>query len=210
LAGVKKIVLASTAALYGPDAPLPVHEHLPPDPRTPYAAGKWQNEKDAARFVEQGLGEAVCLRFFNVYGPKQSADSPYAGAIAKAMMAARLGLPFTVFGDGEQTRDFIHVHDVARAISHALFTAAFPYGTYNIATGHSVTLNHILGVLETVSGGSITVNREPARHGDIRHSSASVGAAARHLGFQAAITLADGLRQTWFSHPLAVREGGRS
>ena len=195
--GIRRVVLASTAALYGPDAPLPWDEGIVPAPRTPYATGKWQNEKDAAQFVRDGAGEAICLRFFNVYGPGQSADAPYSGAIAKALIAAKHGLPFTIYGDGEQSRDFVHVDDVARAIEMALFAPAGGGGQFNVATGRSVTLNETLAMLEAVGGREMQVSYGPARGGDIKYSSAAVRAIRDRFGFEAQIPLEDGLRRTW-------------
>ena len=114
-AGVKSVVLASSAAVYGDDPEMPKHEEMATKPLSPYATSKLENERDAARFTEEGL-PVVALRFFNVYGPRQNGDHPYASAVARFKDAVESGRPVQIFGDGMQTRDFVHVRDVVRDI----------------------------------------------------------------------------------------------
>jgi len=171
-AGVTRIVYASSAAVYGA-AERPAHgEADAPDPVTPYAidklAGEWYLRHAAS---EHGL-DATALRFFNVYGPRQRADSPYAGVIARFASAMLAGEGLTVFGDGGQTRDFIAVRDVAAIVVHALTDAPSPgrYRLMNVCNGASVSLLDLIDALSAVTGAHPSVQHEPPRAGDLRHS----------------------------------------
>jgi UDP-glucose 4-epimerase len=194
-AGVKKVVLASSAAVYGNEPHTPTKESERPQPMSPYAISKLALEDYAAFYRAQGL-ESCCLRFFNVYGPGQLPGTYYAAVIPAFIRKALDGEPLTIFGDGEQTRDFVYVDDVARAIEAALRKGS---GVYNVATGKSVSINalaqEIAAATRTQSGAS-RIEHKPARAGDPRTSLADVSNAKEELGFEAKTQLKDGLRKT--------------
>ena len=179
-----RVVLASSCSVYG-DAPPPIPESAPTDPQSPYAAFKLEAE-EACR--ASGVS-TICPRFFNVYGPRQRHDSPYSGVIAIFRERARAGTAPTIFGDGLQTRDFVHVSDVVDCLLGCMENRAVEDGRpLNVGTGRATTvleLTRLLGCLEP--------RLEPARDGEIRHSMADVGLAMETLGFRAAIEIAEGL-----------------
>lgn len=191
--GVQRFVLASSAAVYGNTPAAPVGEDLHGEPLSPYAAAKSASEQYVRAFARLGL-DGVSLRYFNVYGPRQRPDSSYSGVIT--IFAARVasGKSLTVFGDGRQTRDFIHVSDVCRANLAAIGHAApLAGGALNIGTGRAVNLLELAeGIGQTV-GRQPVIEHQPARAGDIRDSCADVSRAARVLGFRAQVDLESGL-----------------
>ena len=171
-AGVKKLVYASSAAVYGLEERDAHHEDDPPAPATPYAIDKLTGETYLRFFAHQHGLDARALRFFNVYGPRQRADSPYSGVIARFATALLRGEPLTVFGDGGQTRDFIAVSDVASTVvRHA---EARPerraFQVMNVCNGTRTSLLDLIDALATVTGARPDVRFEPTRDGDIRHS----------------------------------------
>lgn len=182
--GCRRVVLASSCSVYG-DASPPVGESAMLDPQSPYAALK----ADAETACLEADVETVCPRFFNVYGPRQRADSPYSGVIAIFARLAADGVVPTIFGDGEQTRDFIHVSDIVRGLRLAGDSDRVGAGEpINFGTGRGTsvaTLARLLGCPET--------RHEAAREGEIRHSWASTSEASRLLGFESAIDLERGL-----------------
>ena len=165
-AKVKKVVLASSAAVYGLEPATPTKETERPRPMSPYAISKLAMEDYATLFASQGL-PTVCLRFFNVYGPGQDPASQYAAAIPAFISRARADKRITVYGDGEQTRDFIYVVDVCRAIELALSKGA---GTINVATGRSVTINDLAKNIILLTKSKSEVVHATARPGDPRTS----------------------------------------
>ena len=183
-AGVRRLVLASSCSVYG-DAPPPISEDAPLDPRSPYAAMKAEAE-EACRAAPVST---VCPRFFNVYGARQRADSPYSGVIAIFRRFATEGVPPTIFGDGLQTRDFIHVGDVVRGLMLAADASSVGRGEpINFGTGVATSVRDLAALLECLPPGF-----EPARTGEVRHSSASTEQARERLGFRAETELASGL-----------------
>jgi UDP-glucose 4-epimerase len=186
-AGVKRVVYASSAAVYGDHPELPKTEESPLQPKSPYAESKIENEVDA---LASGLSTAG-LRFFNVYGPGQEAEHPYASVIPRWVAAAREGRPLELNGDGTQTRDFIHVHDVARAIILALKSTYI--GICNVASGVETTLHSVLQDIRGTLGKEIPYEQKPARAGDIMRSVAQVDCARQEIGFEARIPLKEGL-----------------
>jgi UDP-glucose 4-epimerase len=171
--GMRRLVLASTCAAYG-DLPGRKDELSPLQPLSPYAASKLMAEQWAQLYTRAYGFETVVLRYFNVYGPRQRADSPYSGVLARWCTAVQHGETCTVFGDGSQTRDFISVHDVAAANLLALTSPNMEAGTvYTVATGRSASLNEILAELERTSPHRFRKQYAPARAGDILHSSGS-------------------------------------
>jgi UDP-glucose 4-epimerase len=196
-AGVRKVVISSSSAIYGDSENLPLAEDEPPRPLSPYALSKLVGEH-YARFYTRTFGLPVtALRYFNVYGPRQAPDSPYAAAIPIFVHCLLQGRPIEIFGDGKQTRDFIFVEDVVRANLLAANCPAADGQVLNICTGQET---HLLGLLETLSetiGRHPQIRFSPPRPGDIYRSVGDPRQAAALLGFQAETSLADGLRQTF-------------
>jgi UDP-glucose 4-epimerase len=193
-AGMRRFVLASTCAVYG-DLPGRKDEGSPVLPLSPYAASKLMAEQWAQLYTTAYGLETVVLRYFNVYGPRQRADSPYSGVLARWCTAVQLGESCTVFGDGSQTRDFVSVHDVAAANLLALTSADVQPGTiYTVATGHSASLNDILAALEQASPRGVRKQYAPAREGDILHSAGS-SARLQACGWKPQVSLQEGIRE---------------
>lgn len=191
--GIKRIVCASSAAVYGNNANLPLHETERPSPLSPYAAAKQACEHYAAAFAHTHGLPVVCLRYFNVYGPRQDAASEYSGVIAKFVSLVRQNKTPTIFGDGEQTRDFIHVRDVVQANLLACHAEDAESSVFNIASGQSVSLLRLLDIIQDHLGTKLSPNFAPARSGDIRHSAASIDLARQRIGFEPKMTLGEGL-----------------
>lgn len=193
-AGLRRFVLASTCAVYG-DLPGTKDETSPVLPLSPYAASKLMAEQWAQLYTTAYGLETVILRYFNVYGPRQRADSPYSGVLARWCTAVQAGDTCTVFGDGSQTRDFVSVHDVAAANLLALTSPNLqPGAVYTVATGRSTSLNEILAELEHASFRPIRKQYAPARPGDILHSSGS-SAKLQACGWRPQVTLQQGIAE---------------
>lgn len=189
-----RVVLASSAAVYGTPDSVPVAESDPVDPTSPYAFEKRQNEL-YAQFYEETYGlPTVPLRYFNVYGPR-GIDGEYAGVIGTFVRQALSGQPLTVEGDGEQTRDFVHVDDVVRANIGAATTETVGQ-PFNVGTGHTVTINRLAETVRDIVGTELPIEHVPARDGDIRRSEADDGLARDRLGFDATVPLRDGIERT--------------
>ena len=189
-AGAKRVVLASSCAVYGNEPTLPKTENLPPSPLSPYASSKLEGEK---LFASASL-PAIALRFFNVYGPRQDPQGPYAAAVPKFIEAATTGSPLTIHGDGLQTRDFIYVEDVASALIHVA-TESSCHGIYNVASGHSVSILDLARTILRVTASKSPVLHAPARSADVRHSSASIDR-LRATGWKPECDLHEGLKRT--------------
>lgn len=194
-AGVRKVVLSSSTAVYGDTDKFPTDEQTPLKPLSPYALSKQVNELYARLYTQTYSLPVVALRYFNVYGPRQNPDSAYAAAIS--IFAQRLvnGEPITIYGDGKQSRDFIFVKDVVRANLQAGESEAAGE-VFNICTGHETSLLDLLEELSEVSPHQPEVRFEAPRPGDIYRSLGNPEKAAAALGFRAGISLADGLAQT--------------
>lgn len=192
-ANVQRFVYASSAAVYGAPGELPLTEASQPAALSPYALEKLINDQYARLFSEL-YGMSCCgLRYFNVYGPRQDPRSPYSGVISKFCERVGAGAGLTVFGDGLQTRDFISVHDVARANAAALSGTAT--GVVNVATGHSVTLLGLIEALGGAVGRPLEVTHAPPRDGEVRLSSVNPKRLREELGVEGHVPLQDGLRQ---------------
>lgn len=189
-AGVQRVVLASSCAVYGNEPTLPKTESLPPAPLSPYAESKWEGEKLCALAPLP----AVALRFFNVYGPRQDPQGPYAAAVPKMIQAALAGSPLTIHGDGQQTRDFVFVNDVVAALNHVAMHSSCE-GVYNVGSGHSVSILDLARTILAVTGSGSRIEHSPARAVDVRHSSASIQR-LQSTGWKPAYTLASGLQKT--------------
>lgn len=193
-AGVKRLVLASSAAVYGDSNTPPLHESMYPKPMSPYALDKLYMEQAAAMYSALYGMHTTLLRFFNVYGPRQVPDSPYSGVISIFMNRATRGLPVTIYGDGAQTRDFVHVHDVVRANILAMQSGANGSGILNVATGTPVTVVDLARRVFQVCNRVLNVAHAPPRDKDIVHSYAEVISARNQIGFSAEISIESSLR----------------
>jgi UDP-glucose 4-epimerase len=207
-AGAERFVLASTCAVYGDAAELPIAEVAAPRPLSPYAGAKLASEQACADAADAGQIVAACLRFFNVYGPRQDPGSAYSGVISRFISAARSGDPVTIYGDGEQTRDFVYVADVVDALLAALRRPLSGASVVNVGTGRQTDLLQILGVVESLAGRRLERILEPAREGEVRHSRADAGRARWVLGWEARTGLDEGLAETWAWFAGAGAEGG--
>lgn len=192
---VPRFVLASSSSIYGDARELPVREDAAPAPKSPYAQAKLASEVHL-RQAAPGV-DGVALRFFNLYGPGQRADSPYAAAVP--IFAARIlrGEPVTIFGDGNQTRDFLFVTDAVDAILHALDSRrAFAGAAMNIARGEAVSINNLIAEISKAAGRAAQVQHQPERRGDIRASQADISRAREWLNFEPRVALGDGVKLT--------------
>lgn len=200
--GIRRVVLASSTAVYGDTRAFPTTEDTPLAPLSPYAVSKQVTEL-YARLYSQVFGlEVVALRFFNVYGPRQQPDSPYAAAIPILVERLVAGKPITIFGSGKQSRDFIYVKDVVRANLLAAESAA-PGEAYNVCTGTETSIMDLLEELSQVSRANPEILYEPPRPGDIFRSVGDPGKAELGFGFRAQTSLPEGLQETlrWMKNP---------
>lgn len=192
---VKRVAVASSAAVYGNNPALPKREEMKPEPESPYAVAKILKEYYFSIFHKLYGLETVCLRYFNVYGPRQDPSSMYSGVISKFTDNILAGKGITIFGDGLQTRDFVYVKDVVRANLMAMRSPAAGKGeVFNVASGRSVSLLDLLAALCRIEGREITPVLKEARAGDIRHSSADISRARNGLGYGPRFTLEEGLK----------------
>jgi UDP-glucose 4-epimerase len=190
-AGIRRVVYASSAAVYGVPRELPLTESSPAAPISPYGLEKLINDQYAALYRDLFGLSTLGLRYFNVYGPRQDAASPYSGVISKWSAALATGKPLRIFGDGGQTRDFVFVGDVAKANVLALSSEAT--GVCNVGTGKSVTLLEFIDTLEHVVGRPAERRFEPGVPGDIRASAMSPQRLASLMGFTPSTPLHEGL-----------------
>ncbi len=196
-AGVRRVVYAGSASAYGgADDPAGQGEDTPLCALSPYAAAKLAGEFYCEAFAASYGLETVRLRFFNVFGPRQRPDSPYSGVIAIFAAVLAAGRVPTIHGDGLQSRDFVAVEDVARALLLAADTPGVSGRVYNVGTGRSVTLLHLLDALNRLLGTTAIPSHGPARAGDIRHSRAKIDRITADLGFVPKVSFEDGLRRT--------------
>ena len=194
--GAQRFVLASTSAIYGDDPTSPKLETQLPRPISPYASSKLAAEHLCAVYHRCYGLESVALRYFNVFGPGQDPNSAYAAVIPRMIELLQRGELPIVYGDGEQTRDFIFVEDVVEANLRAAVASVEPGGIFNIASGQPTSLNGLLRALAGQFGVAPTADYQPERVGDIRHSLADASKASAELGFTARTTLVDGLART--------------
>jgi UDP-glucose 4-epimerase len=198
--GVKHVVFASSAAVYGDVATTPVHEDDSTRPLSPYGLHKLASEQCLRYHADvHGLG-ATAFRFFNVYGPRQDPGSPYSGVISIFMSRATRGQPLTIFGSGEQTRDFVYVGDIAAAVVTACLQAKPGFSVMNLGTGKETSVTDLARETMTLCQAEGEVEHAPAREGEILHSLASIELAHERLGFTPSVDLAQGLATTvrWY------------
>ena len=194
-AGVRRIVYASSAAVYGDASALPLAETAALGPLAPYGLDKLYTEQLGALYASLYRLEPVALRYFNVFGPRQDPGSPYSGVISIFVDRLSRGASPTIFGDGGQTRDFVYVADVAQANLAAM---AGPYGgfrVFNVATGRRTSLNELVAALQEILGVRVPVTHAAPREGDIRDSQADVSAIRDVLGWTATWSLHAGLEE---------------
>ncbi|MFK8402657.1 NAD-dependent epimerase/dehydratase family protein [Pseudomonas sp. BGr12] len=194
--GIHRVLFASSAAVYGQNGEgSAIDEDVVKAPLTPYAADKLASEYYLDFYRrEHGLEPAI-FRFFNVYGPRQDPSSPYSGVISIFARRAEQGLPITVFGDGEQTRDFIYVGDLVKLLVAALLADDVAESAINVGLDQSTSLNQLLAEIGKLTGGLPEITYLPARHGDIRHSRADNRRLLQRYSLDAPTPLADGLAQ---------------
>jgi|SRR5688572_26769373 len=195
-AKVRRVVWASSSSVYGDTPTLPKHEGMPLSPRSPYAAGKAAGEVFARVFATTMDLPTVSLRYFNVFGPRQDPDSQYAAVIPRFIRALVEGKRPTVYGDGEQSRDFTYVDNVVQVNLAACTRGPGAGEAVNVACGERYTLNELLRCLETILGVRANPEHLPPRAGDVRHSQAAIDEVVRHFGFSPTVGFEDGLRRT--------------
>ncbi|MFC7041699.1 NAD-dependent epimerase/dehydratase family protein [Halonotius sp. GCM10025705] len=187
-----RVVLASSCAIYGAPDETPIAESHPKDPRSPYGLEKLTVDRYARLYNDLYDVETVALRYFNVYGPRQSGGD-YSGVISIFKEQAENGKPLTVEGDGDQTRDFVHVDDVVRANLLAAETNHIG-AAYNVGTGTTVTIRELAEQIRDVSGSDSEITHVEGREGDVKKSQADIGRIRNRMGFEPNVTLSKGLR----------------
>jgi UDP-glucose 4-epimerase len=199
-ARARRVVFASSSAVYGDDPTLPKREQMPPRPLTPYAVQKLVVEYYLRVYQSLYGLETVGLRFFNVFGPRQDPSSPYSGVISIFMNKALSGELPVIYGDGLQSRDFVFVGDVVQALISAAKCASAPGKVFNVGTGKSLTIGGLWEMIAALSGCGAAPVHKPARPGDIPHSLSAIDSAAADLGFVPRVSLERGLGLTldWY------------
>ncbi len=192
--GVRRVLFASSAAVYGNNGEgQSIAEDTPKAPLTPYAVDKLASEQYLEFYRRQHGLEPVIFRFFNIFGPRQDPSSPYSGVISIFSERAVQGQPITVFGDGEQTRDFLYVGDLVQVMVQALEQAQVEEGAVNIGLNQATSLNQMLAALQQVVGSLPAVSYTTPRSGDIRHSRADNRRLLARFDFQRATSMVEGL-----------------
>jgi UDP-N-acetylglucosamine/UDP-N-acetyl-alpha-D-glucosaminouronate 4-epimerase len=201
-AKAKRVVYAASSSAYGDTPTLPKHEGMKPDPISPYAVAKLASEHYMVSFFRCYGIETVCLRYFNIFGPRQDPSSPYSGVLAKFITQMLKGEQPTIFGDGEQSRDFTYIDNAVNANLLACKADASKAAgeVFNVATGRRVTLNETFKALQPLTSYSGQVKYGPARGGDVKHSLADVSKAEAGLGYRPTVDFEEGLRRTveWY------------
>lgn len=196
-AGVRRIVFAASSSAYGESPALPKAESMPPQPISPYGVSKLAGEVYLQVFGRAYGLENVCLRYFNVFGPRQDPTSQYSGVLSRFITAFLEGSEPVVFGDGEQSRDFTFVENVVDATLRAAEAPGVSGMVFNVGTGERFTLNHTLSLLGKISGRQVRARYEPPRTGDIRDSQADISLARKFLSYEPRVGFEEGLRRTF-------------
>lgn len=199
-AGARRVVYASSSSVYGAREGLPRVEEDPPEPLSPYAASKLAVEFYLyVYFASQGL-ETVALRYFNVFGPRQDPNSQYAAVVPSFLSQLLEGRAPTIYGDGEQTRDFTYIDNVVHGNLLAADAPAAAGRMMNLACGDRFSVNYLFDRLATLTGSALRPRYEPGRPGDVPHSQAHIGRAGELLGYRPVVTFEEGLRRTveWY------------
>lgn len=199
-ASVKRVVYATSSSAYGDTPTLPKHEDMTPHPKSPYAISKLTGAYYCQVYFDVFGLETVSLCYFNVFGPRQNPRSQYSAVIPIFIQAALTGKPVTIFGDGEQSRDFTYVDNVVQANLLAATAAKAPGHVINVGCGDRHSLNDLMDVLESVLGSRVERRYAAERQGDVKHSQADITRARELLGFEPAVDLEEGLRRTvdWY------------
>jgi len=195
-AGVKRLVYAGSSAAYGNAPTLPKHEDMPPNPLSPYALQKLMAEQYCQLFTHLYGFEAVTVRYFNVFGPRQDPGSPYSGVISLFATALLEGRQPTIYGDGEQTRDFTYVANVVDGVLRACEAPKAAGEVINVATGGRISLNELLRVMSGFVGARVSPIYKEERAGDVKDSQADITKARTLLGYAPIVGLEEGLRRT--------------
>ena len=196
-AGVKKLCFSTSAAIYGDNPIVPKVETMFPEPKSPYAITKLDGEYYCRMFTETGRLQTACLRYFNVFGPRQDPKSAYAAAVPIFLAKALANEPLTIFGDGEQTRDFIYVKDIVAA---NVFMATHEFtGVYNVAYGGRITINDLAKEIIRLTGSRSEILHQPERAGDVKHSMAAPDKIMA-TGFRPSFNFTAGMAETvaWY------------
>lgn len=193
--GVKRVVLASSSAVYGDTGMTPQHEGMLPNPISPYGASKMSAEHCLSCFYHLHSLETVRLRYFNVFGPRQNPKSQYAAVIPKFVDRLLEGKELHIYGDGEQTRDFVFVGDVARANYLSCTSDAAPGEVFNISSGRSISVNDLAKTLMDVTGSQVDVVHEEPVSGEIKYSISDSTKTRKVFGFTSRVRLEEGLKQ---------------
>ncbi len=198
--GIQRMVLASSSAIYGDDPQLPKTETMTPRPQSPYAIQKLTNEYYALLYHRLYSLETVCLRYFNVYGPRQDPSSPYSGVISIFLSRAVNGKAPIIYGDGRQTRDFVFVQDVVQANLRAMSQPHAAGQVFNVGTGKSIEVNTLWHLVAQLSNCKANPEYAEARPGDVMHSLSNIQKAQDQLGFEPSTDLTEGLQETlaWY------------
>ncbi len=195
--GVRRIIYAASSSAYGDQPTLPKVETMSPDPLSPYAAAKLMGEYYCRVFSNVYAIETLCLRYFNVFGPRQDPSSAYSGVISRFIDSLMKGQTPVIYGDGEQTRDFTYIANVVNANIRAAQTATGIGSVMNVANGERVSLNELLDTLQKITGNDAAqADYLPERNGDVKHSQADNSRAVEWLGYEKLVGLEDGLRKT--------------
>ena len=199
-ARVKRVVYAGSSSAYGNTPTLPKHEGMPTNPLSPYALQKLVGEQYMQMFTTLYRLETVTIRYFNVFGPRQDPSSPYSGVISIFARALLENTPPTIYGDGEQTRDFTYVANVVDGVLRAVKATGAAGQVVNVATGSSISLNRLFASMRDIVGSRIDVAYGPPRSGDVKDSLADITRARTLLGYEPTVSFEDGLRKTldWY------------
>src|SRR6266487_4840402 len=195
-AGVKRLVYAGSSAAYGDTPTLPKREDMPTSPLSPYALQKLVSEQYGQLFTQLYGFETVTIRYFNVFGPRQDPGSPYSGVISLFASALLEGRQPTIYGDGEQTRDFTYVANVVDGVLRAVDASGASGEVINVATGGRISLNELLRVMSSLVGATVSPIYKDERAGDVKDSQADITKARRLLGYTPVVGLEEGLRRT--------------
>lgn len=209
-AHVRRVVFASSSSVYGDTPELPKHEEMTPSPLSPYAVTKVNGEHYCAVFHRLYGLETVALRYFNVFGPRQDPTSRYSAVVPRFIQALLEGQAPTIYGDGQQSRDFTYIANVVEANVLALRAAPGLGGAYNVACGQRVTVGHLARTLAGLLGSQVAPVHAPPREGDVRHSLADLRRVQEALGYQPLVSFEEGLARTVAWARSAAGEGAWS
>jgi nucleoside-diphosphate-sugar epimerase len=204
-AGVKRVVYAGSSSAYGNTPTLPKREDMPANPLSPYALQKLVGEQYMQMFTALYGLETVTIRYFNVFGPRQDPSSPYSGVISVFAKALLANTAPTIYGDGEQTRDFTYVANVVDGVLRAVKAPGASGQVVNVATGSRISLNTLFKTMRDVVGARVDVTYAPTRHGDVRDSQADITRARTLLGYEPLVSFEEGLKKTvdWYRSVLS-------